>query len=257
MSNRIVRYAVAPGIFGVILALATATAVRADDSDDDDPAHLPNAESPAPLSRIAPASADPDNLVRFEPNGEHDKRVGAILAAHPDRDVLICLAGCGVGGPKIVALRHPAAKATEPAGGETPSAELRTSSGRLTVKPAAMTPTAVKPDLTAEPAVGDVICLAGCTGEPGEIVQEAVRLTWINNGASEDLRLALRGLAERLFAEDAKAAVDAARGGAEGRHAWMSDEARRELVAPTLPPVLASLVKSATALVGRSLLPPL
>lgn len=255
MSNRVSGNVIAALVRGGIFALASATAVHAE--DDDIASERPKAENPTPFVRSAPAPADPDNLVSFEPNGERDQRVGAILAAHPDRDVLICLAGCGGGGPKIVALRHHAAKAVDPAGGATPTAELRTSSGSFALKPAAMTTSAAQPDLAAKPAVGDVICLAGCIGEPGEVVQEAVRLTWINHGASEDLRSALRGLAERLIAEDAKAAVDTVRGATEGRHAWMSDEARLMLVAPALPPVLASLVKSATALVERSMPPPL
>lgn len=228
--------------------MACASSLRA---DDEGPAPLPNAESPVPFVRAVPMQPDADEMVQLEPNGEHDNRVGAILAAHPDRDVLICLAGCGGGGPKIVSLRPHTVAVAAMTRDTAQARELRPSSGDMPVRSAPAKSNGPSA-LEVQPAVGDVICLAGCIGAPGEVVQQAVRLTWINQSANTELRAALRDLTDRLIAQEAEAAASKASTGAGGRHAWMSDDARRMLVEQPLPVALAALVRSATALAEKS-----
>lgn len=247
-------YGAVAGICIVILALATATAAYADDEESPQPG---NPANPNPFVRSDVATPDLDPFVRMAPHAGNDKRVGAILAAHPDRDVLICLAGCGDGGPKVVSIRRPgAAMASVPvAQSNAPvvdrAHEMRPTSGKFNSRQIAV-PEAGRPAEHDQPAVGDVICIAGCIGGAGEVVQTAVRLTWIDRSASEDLRSALRGLADRLLAQEAEAAALAANAAPNDRHVWMSDAARRMLVETPLPSTLAALVRSATALVETS-----
>ncbi len=185
-----------------LLAFAPGAAVRADDdeaSDDEQSQPSPGSRERSTFVKSAPSPGDIDPLVQSGPGGEHDRRVGVILAAHPDRDVLICLAGCGGGGPKLVAVRNrPAAvvAAAIPA-----QRELKPASATM------VAPGGAAISEHAQPPVGDVICIAGCVGAPGEVVQQAVRLTWIGQGASEDLKSALRGLADRVMAREAAAQV--------------------------------------------------
>lgn len=246
MSSRVRgRVAFVLGLVAV-LAFAPGAAVRADDdeaSDDEQSQPSPGSREGSTFVKSAPSPGDIDPLVQSGPGGERDHRVGVIIAAHPDRDVLICLAGCGGGGPKLVAVRNrPAAivAAAIPA-----QRELKPVSATM------VAPGGAAISEHAQPPVGDVICIAGCIGAPGEVVQQAVRLTWIGQGASEDLKSALRGLADRVMAREAAAQVADARDGLAARQAWVSDHARRMLVEPALPAVLAALVRSASAVAGR------
>lgn len=246
MLSRISNSIAALLLCGAVLAFALVTDARGDGA------------GPNPFVSSSSGAADFDALVQLTPNGEHDSRVGAILAAHPDRDVLICLAGCGGGGPKVVTIREAGVpvtiKVAAEAGKNAPQRQLRPTSGKQPhPMPGVAAAAPAVEDSNSRPAIGDVICLAGCIGAPGEVVQEAVRLTWIDPSTNQELRNALRGLADRLFAKEAEAAARAARDGAEGRHAWMSDEARRMLlVEPALPSVLAALVRTASTMVERA-----
>ena len=246
MSSKM-RRGTATAVVGMAILLSTTfDHVRA---DGEEPEATSDSGTPQPFADYAPSPADIDPILHAAPSGDHDARVGAILAAHPDRDVLICLAGCGSGGPKIVALRQHGVAIAATAMGALPSRELRPSSGEAPRRDTP-DPSPGQPAPSALPAVGDVICLAGCVGNPGEVVQQAVRLTWIDQNASEELRTALRGLARRLIAQD-DAVASRMHEGSSGRHAWMSDDARRMLIAPRLSPLLAALVRSATTMVER------
>lgn len=229
-----------------VLAFAPAGAVHAEDdeaSDDEQSQPVPGSHDRGTFGKNSVSPGDIDPLFQSGPGGERDHRVGVILAAHPDRDVLICLAGCGGGGPKLVAVRNRPAvvvAAAVPAQRELkPASTTMVAPGSATISE------------QAQPAVGDVICIAGCAGAPGEVVQQGVRLTWIGQGASEDLKSALRGLANRLMAREVEAQAAQARDGLAARQAWVSDHARRMLVEPSLPAVLAALVRSASAVAGR------
>ncbi|MGQ0671398.1 MAG: hypothetical protein ACT4N2_00760 [Hyphomicrobium sp.] len=106
--------------------------------------------------------------------------VAPLLAAHPDRDLILCLAGCG-GRASIVAIRlRPSL--VEADGGE-------------------MVPTA-SAEASALPRAGDIVCVAGCVGKPGEVVFRNVRLSWISDEGSNLIRTALRVIADRLIAAE-------------------------------------------------------
>lgn len=248
MSSRVRgRVGLAVGLLA-LLAFAPCAAVWAEDDRSSDEPSQPagGPDGPSSFVRSAPMSADVDSMVHSGASSERDPRIGVILAAHPDRDVLICLAGCGGGGPKLVAVRNSPA-AVVPAVLPAPR-EMMPASG-----PIGAPPSGVAGD-DAKPSVGDVICIAGCVGAPGEVVQQAIRLTWIGEGASEDLKGALRAVADRLLANEAESRAAQARAtlehaGVGARQAWVSDHARRLLVEPALPAALAALVHSASALV--------
>ena len=84
-------------------------------------------------------------------------RVKSILASHPDQFVVLCVAGCGDKTAKIVQMLPRPVKAR--------AAEFQ--------------PSAAGPEGKAKGAKGsfaadesdDVVCVAGCTGKPGQVVQ--------------------------------------------------------------------------------------
>ncbi|PPD27994.1 MAG: hypothetical protein CTY20_11870 [Hyphomicrobium sp.] len=204
----------------------------AKDTDDGLPALDRGSGQPYASRDSSSAPFDPDAFVGLQSSNDTAPAVTAILAAHPDRDLLICLAGCG-GGPKLVAIRsRPAAlvAAAESAGQLVPSA--------------AGMPTAAAP--VREPPVGDVICLAGCFGSPGEVVQHGIRLTWVGHNANEELRTALRSIGDRLMADQSLTPAQEASG-----RTWVSPKARSLLVMEQLPTVLADLVRTAHPLIAN------
>ena len=88
-------------------------------------------------------------------------RVKPFLAAHPDQFVVLCVAGCS-GKPKIVQLLPRPAKGRTAeylpsAGG--PDDKLKGAYGRV-----------------AADESDDVVCLAGCSGRPGKVVQRMLDL---------------------------------------------------------------------------------
>lgn len=149
MSSRVSNSIAALLLFGAVIACARVPAARGD-------------SNPSPFVNSSSGTGDFDALVQMSPNGENDSRVGAILAAHPDRDVLICLAGCGGGGPKVVAIREAGVPVTikvaaEPGKGAA-KGQLRPSSGERQGQAAAAKAPAVE-DSSTKPVIGDVICL--------------------------------------------------------------------------------------------------
>jgi hypothetical protein len=144
-----------------------------------------------------------------------DTRIAPVLALYPEHDVVLCLAGCGGPGISIVEIRRKPQVLAASFPEMVPS-----SSGRQL------------------PISGDVVCLAGCTGHPGQVVFRNARLSWINDEGGETIKSALRAIASRLIA-------------AEGltlelrRVDWMSAGARSHLVEQ--PPVIEQNDKLAFA----------
>jgi hypothetical protein len=128
--------------------------------------------------------------------------VAPLLARHPDRDLVICLAGCG--GTSIVAIRR--------RGIALVSAELVTTSGSGEERPSS----------------GDVICVAGCTGAPGMVVYRNARLTWLEDDAGTRIAAHLRTIADRIVAAGALDIETFPR-------RWVSEEARHKLSTELLP----------------------
>jgi len=88
-------------------------------------------------------------------------RVRSILAAHPGQYVVICVAGCNGKPHAVQILPRPV---TERAGGYLPSMAKMGREAYGPPRPAA---------LTGKSAVqaNDVVCVAGCIGRPGQVVQ--------------------------------------------------------------------------------------
>jgi hypothetical protein len=88
-------------------------------------------------------------------------RVKPFLDAHPDQLVVLCVAGCS-GKPKIVQLLPRPVKGR--------AAEYR---------PSAASPDDASPDANSRVAgdeSNDVVCMAGCSGKPGQVVQRILDL---------------------------------------------------------------------------------
>jgi hypothetical protein len=85
--------------------------------------------------------------------------VRAILAAHPNQLVVVCVAGCG-GKPRPVQILPKAT--TGRVGGHVPTAAH--GDGKVYGPPV---PAAVERARTRD----DVVCLAGCRGKPGQVLQ--------------------------------------------------------------------------------------
>ncbi len=85
-------------------------------------------------------------------------RVGTIVAAHPDQYVVVCVAGCD-GKPRVVQLLP--RPATARIGGYVPSMAKM---GRELYGPPS-------PSKLARRANSDVVCVAGCIGRTGQVLQ--------------------------------------------------------------------------------------
>lgn len=215
-------------VAAVVVLAASCSVVAAEEGVE------PDAADTSPWVQSADPS-DPDSMVSDAASGERDPRVRVLLAPHPDRDVVICLAGCG-SGPKLVAVRDRRTPIAEP-GALSPAIVVAAEGAPVTAIPAAAEST---------PETGDVICIAGCPGGPGGVVHKGVRLTWINEDAGAEVKIALRALAERLEAGGAAAAPASRAASRE----WVSARGRDLLVGPPLDGVLAALVRSAAGMVG-------
>lgn len=102
-------------------------------------------------------AADFSQIGKAPTGGEHEPnpRVRAILAAHPNQDVVLCLAGCRGKTLEIVQiLPRPVTRRTSEF---VPSSSDARGAGRADEN-------------------NDVICVAGCIGRPGEIVQRMPNL---------------------------------------------------------------------------------
>lgn len=93
-------------------------------------------------------------------------RVRSLLAGHPSQFVVICVAGCD-GKPKIVQILP------RPVKGRT--AEYLPSAG-TTDKPVYGPPVPGRSGTKAAIDTNAVVCVAGCAGRPGQIVQRIVDL---------------------------------------------------------------------------------
>lgn len=218
------------GAWALVLAMFVALCAPA--SAEDDEAASP-ARDGSPLVQSASSPADPDSA--FDGGTSADgAEARVILAAHPGRDVVICLAGCG-GGPKLVAVLEPRGAASISAHGLMlpTSAPLPAAGDRSTEVGAAAAP-------AGEPSRGDVICLAGCPGAVGQVVQRGARLTWVNPAGTDAVRKALAEIADRLAAEQNRPDL----------RNWVSAHARKLLGGGSepLPAALAGLVQAATGL---------
>jgi hypothetical protein len=94
-----------------------------------------------------------------------NSRVRSLLAAHPSQFAVICVAGCD-GNPKIVQLLPRPVTAR--------TGELVPSAGTMDKPPKGTQPG--KSSLTQTSDPNAVVCIAGCVGRPGEIVQRVVDL---------------------------------------------------------------------------------
>lgn len=201
----------------------------------------PDAEDASPWVQSIPEPYDPDPMVIAAPAGERDPRLAVLLAADPGRDVVICIAGCGRG-PMIVAVqrpREPKLQTMASGGPDTATAGTRDDPSMPAVSRAASGGAMPGP---TPPTFGDVVCIAGCPGAPGQIVYRGARLAWIDEDAGEELRAALRAVADRLSRPPEEQA---------NPRQWMSAGAREALLGEQIHDVLAALVRSALPLVGQ------
>jgi hypothetical protein len=92
-------------------------------------------------------------------------RVKSILAAHPDQYVVVCVAGCD-GKPKAVQILPRRVMAREgafvPATGKT---------GRQLYGPPRPGQSAAAAKAAAKAKANDIVCVAGCMGRPGQVLQ--------------------------------------------------------------------------------------
>lgn len=124
--------------------------------------------------------------------------IAPILAAHPDRDLVLCLAGCGDGMSIVQIRKRP----------------------QIMAAVSELIPTAGAPGHTP---TGDVICIAGCVGAPGKVVFTNVRLSWISDDGSNEIKAALRAIASRIIESEGLTIDDFAR-------SWVSIAARDQLL---------------------------
>jgi hypothetical protein len=96
-----------------------------------------------------------------------NSRVSPILAAHPGQYVVICVAGCNNGKPQAVQVL--ARTTTERVGGYKPSMAKM---GREVYGP----PPPKKLTQQAVAEADDVICVAGCNRQAGQVVQRMTGL---------------------------------------------------------------------------------
>lgn len=144
--------------------------------------------------------------------------VKAVLAAHPEHDLIICVAGCKNGREG-----HASIIAQRPHAERFKFAALM--NGGLAGLRSLATEQAVTPDRIPE-AVNveqeEIICLAGCNGPVGMIVFRGMRMLWISKERSADLKDALRSLAERLAAAETQKE--------QGGRQWLGVEASHQLM---------------------------
>jgi len=117
---------------------------------------------PAVLAEDAIVIDGQDTLETYGGGGmpSSNPRVKPLLAAHPDQFVVLCVAGCGDNKTKIVQMLPKPVKAR--------TAEFL---------PSAAGPGQARANgrLAADEG-DDVVCVAGCTGKPGQVVQRNLDL---------------------------------------------------------------------------------
>lgn len=140
---------------------------------------VPAATQPVPPNPYAALSTKPETATAEAGIPDSDPRIAPILAAHPDRDLILCLAGCGKGISVV---------------------EVRRRSQVLAAVTAEMIPASAS--LQATGSSGDVVCIAGCDGKPGVVVFKNVRLSWISDEGSTQVKQALRAIADRIVTNE-------------------------------------------------------
>ena len=194
-----------------VLALLTAVTLlaapcaRADETQDD--AAQPRQAEPETRSTDQPPSTLAndafDALASAVPKVD-SPAIKAILAAHPGRDIILCLAGCR-GAKHAIMWQRPSwpVGAALVAGLVSPSG----AAGEM-----------------ARPADDDaVVCIAGCDGPVGMVTFRGKRFAWIGGDGRADLASSLAEMGRRLAAsldEEAQA----------GPRAWVGGTARANLM---------------------------
>jgi hypothetical protein len=129
----------------------------------------------AALSLMQPFAARADDEVVLDDGGDSlvvnsggrdmaasNPRVRSILAAHPDQFVVVCVAGCN-GKPKAVQILPRQVVGREGAFVPTTGKTGRQVYGPPLPGQSAAAAAAAKAD--------DIVCVAGCTGRPGQVLQ--------------------------------------------------------------------------------------
>lgn len=146
------------------------------------------------------------------------EEVKTVLAAHPEHDLIICIAGCKngrEGHASIIAQRHHAERFKFAALMNGGLAGLRSLATGQDATPGGNSE-------TVDGEQEEIICLAGCNGPVGMIVFRGMRMLWISKERSKDLKDALRSLAERLAAAEAHKE--------QGGRQWLGVEASHQLM---------------------------
>jgi hypothetical protein len=128
----------------------------------------------AALSFLSSTGARAENKVELDQGGavadtvdprdgmpSSNPRVRSILAAHPGQYVVICVAGCNGKPHAVQILPRPV---TARAGGYLPSMAKMGKEAYGPPRPAALARSSVV-------QANDVVCVAGCVGRPGQVVQ--------------------------------------------------------------------------------------
>ena len=210
ISARRARYAVAALFVAVVLP---PIGVRAD-----------NGAAAPPVS--ASGSGDALFDASEQSSALESTTVKAALAAHPEHELVICLAGCKDGHGSVLWHR---ARRISSATMDAPAADLA-GMARPERWFAGGTENAPKPAAAADdgpttaPTADSIVCVAGCHGPVGVVVWRGMRLAWIRDAHKDDLMTSLRRLADRLTE------YDAARTAAGAPRTWVAQAARDGLL---------------------------
>lgn len=149
-----------------------------------------------------------ENILRLERKVQDSPVIADLIARHPGKELVVCLAGCIEGHGAILWQRLTFVATVDGAinADDRPDASLHV-------------PTASQS--------GDVVCLAGCDGFVGIVVWRGMRLAWIDEQPRKDLTAALDALAMRLAA--AADGRDGQLAGSQPR-GWVSTQARDALL---------------------------
>lgn len=157
--------------------------------------------------------------------------VKAARAAHPDHELVICLAGCKDGHGSVLWQRaRQNVSATLDATVE--QLKIHHATGRWLASEAPSGAGAAAPTVDSQAAAGAqeaVVCVAGCSGPIGVVVWRGMRLAWIRDTQKDDLMNALRRLADRLAEQDS--AQYAGQVAAAVPRTWVAQAAKKDLLA--------------------------
>lgn len=207
----------------VLLLLSTASVMASDE-----PTNIAAADAPANGS-----SMPTDSLIVDEARVDDSAAVKAVLAAHPGREVIICLAGCKYGQVSVLADRSIVSQTVDGSMGLKSISSGRSANTRATAAPLQIA--AADTGQQTEP----VVCLAGCTGQVGVVVWRGMRLAWVREDRKEDLMAALRRLGDRLAKQDASQEISGEHAAVAKPRVWVGATAKEGLMAAfgAAPPV--------------------